>query len=89
MSDQVLGTNAEIRTRTFALNRIEYLESGFAYLLPDVSGSGRVFVPPLAVAIIQCPIIVPINPSGLLMFVVLRFIDFCVFRDQQYSLFYL
>ena len=32
---------------TFALNWVEYLGSGFAHLLPDVSGTGQVFVPSL------------------------------------------
>ena len=36
-----------IDIRTLELNRFGYLGSGFVHLLPDVSGLGRVVVPPI------------------------------------------
>ena len=36
--------------RTLALNRVGYLGSGLAHLLPDVSGSDRLFLTPLFVS---------------------------------------
>ena len=38
--------------KTLALNGVGYIGSGFTHLLPDVSGSGQVFVPPLIIRLI-------------------------------------